>query len=106
MPEKINLNTAGVKLLTQLPGVSKTVAYRIVNHRGRHGLFASWDELLEVKEFPAQRLEEIKERAELGGPEQPPRHLATTHLAAVARKPTGYTKSIRTTRRQDKLRAS
>jgi Helix-hairpin-helix motif len=106
MAEKINLNTAGVKLLTQLPGVSKTVAYHIVNHRGRHGLFTNWDELKEVKEFPVESLDDIKARADLGVEQQTPRHLNTTHMAVVAKKPAGYTKAIRTTRRQDKLRAS
>jgi helix-hairpin-helix protein len=105
----IDLNTAGVKLLTQLPGVSKDIAYHIVNHRNRHGYFTAWEELLEVKGFPKEKLDWIKERAVLGHPEgepgdfTPPRHLQS-HLTNESKKPRGYTRSMRATRRPDKLR--
>src|SRR5689334_14000077 len=65
MAEIINLNTASAKELTQLPGVAKNVAYNIVSHRKRHGYFTHWQELLEVKEFPAEALNRLKERATL-----------------------------------------
>ena len=45
MPAKINVNTASPKELTQLPGIAKNMAYRIVNHRDRHGFFTHWEEL-------------------------------------------------------------
>ena len=52
MAEKINrstlnLNSATAKEPTQVPGVASNVAYRVVNHRKRHGLFTHWEELLE-----------------------------------------------------------
>jgi len=65
MADIINLNTASTKELTQLPGVAKNVAYNIVSHRKRHGYFTHWEELLEVKEFPAAALGRLKERATL-----------------------------------------
>jgi hypothetical protein len=104
----IDLNTARVGILTQLPGISKNIAYRIVNHRKRHGWFTAWEELLEVKEFPAERLVEIKSRATLSCPDgpgscAPPRHLEK-HLIEVKKKPEGYTRSIRNTRRPEKMR--
>jgi hypothetical protein len=105
----IDLNTAGVKELTQLPGVSKDIAYDIVNHRNRHGYFTAWEELLEVKSFPKEKLQWIKQRAILGHPNDepgaftPPRHLQS-HLAEESKKPRGYTHKIRTTRRADRLR--
>jgi competence ComEA-like helix-hairpin-helix protein len=105
----IDLNTAGVKDLTQLPGVSKDIAYHIVNHRNRHGYFTAWEELLEVKGFPEKKLEWIKQRAILGHPKDepgaftPPRHLQS-HLPEESKKPKGYTRAIRATRRADKLR--
>jgi hypothetical protein len=104
----IDLNTAGVGILTQLPGISKDIAYRIVNHRKRHGWFTAWEELLEVKDFPAKRLVEIKSRATLSCPDEPgsctpPRHLEK-HLIEAKKKPEGYTRSIRTTRRPEKMR--
>jgi DNA uptake protein ComE-like DNA-binding protein len=37
--EKININAASPKQLTQLPGIAKNLASRIVNHRKRHGYF-------------------------------------------------------------------
>jgi competence ComEA-like helix-hairpin-helix protein len=105
----IDLNTASVKELTQLPGVSKDIAYLIVNHRNRHGYFTAWEELLEVRGFPEQKLEWVKRRAVLGHPEEepgaftPPRHLPK-HVAEEKKKPQGYTHKIRTTRRADRLR--
>ncbi len=65
MADIVNLNTSNAKQLTQLPGVAKNVAYNIVNHRKRHGYFTHWEELLEVKEFPAEALDELKKRATL-----------------------------------------
>jgi hypothetical protein len=112
MPDSININTAGVKQLTQLPGIAKNLAYRIVNHRNRHGYFTHWEELLEVKEFPKDALDEIKKRANLQPPpgilkeEFGPRRIKESHLERTAKKPKGYTKAIRATRSQDRLKPS
>src|SRR5581483_6473253 len=62
----IDLNSASVGTLTQLPGIAKNMAYRIVDYRDKHGPFSSWEELERIKEFPTERLEEIKLRAVLG----------------------------------------
>lgn len=62
MESRININTAGPKELTQLPGV---VAYNIVSHRERHGVFTHFEELAEVKGFPASALDRIKQHATL-----------------------------------------
>ena len=103
---KIDINTAPAHILTQLPGVSKTVAYRIVNHRQRHGFLTSWEELREIKEFPVERLEEIKTRATLTCPDvecAPPRHSGGEHhLERVAKKPAGNTRKLRATRGPDR----
>jgi hypothetical protein len=109
--DKIHLNTALPKELTQLPGVAKNLAYRIVSHRKRHGYFTHWEELLEVKEFPAERLDDIKQRATLEVPGVPkeefgPRRLKPGRIARGAKKPKGYTKSIRSTRSADRLKPS
>ena len=94
---KININTAGTKQLTQLPGIAKNVVYRIVNHRSRHGFFTHWTELLEVKEFPADALDRIKQRATLECPPDiregcmGPRRVKPAHLEEVKKKPKGYT---------------
>jgi competence ComEA-like helix-hairpin-helix protein len=110
MPMPININTAGTKELTQLPGIAKNMAYRIVSHRSRHGWFVHWEELAEVKEFPVHKLEEIKKRATLDMPEKDaprtPRRLKPDHLEREAKKPKGYRKDIRATRYKDRLKRS
>ena len=110
---KINLNTATPKELTQLPGIAKNVAYRIVNHRKRHGLFTHWQELLEIKEFPSESLDSIKQRAALAPPQDikpidfvGPRRVKSSHIRSVEKKTAGYTKKARATRRQDRLRSA
>jgi hypothetical protein len=113
MADKININTAAPKDLTQLPGIAKNLAYRIVNHRKRHGFFTNWQELLQVKEFPVEALPEIKKRATLEPPPDVhrwdfvgPRRVKPAHLEEVGKKPRAYTKSIRSTRRQDRMKPS
>lgn len=112
MTDLININTATAKQLTQLPGIAKNVAYRIVNHRKRHGYFTHWEELLEVKEFPEHALEEVKKRAALlpipgvRKEEFGPRRIKREHLEREAKKPKGYTKAIRATRSADRLKRS
>lgn len=111
MAGKININTAGTKELTQLPGIAKNLAYRIVSHRARHGFFTHWEELTEVKEFPADEMDKIKQRATLDGPPEidpgefaGPRRVKPIHLEDEKKRPKGYTKSIRATRRQDRMK--
>jgi Helix-hairpin-helix motif len=110
MSDVININTASTKKLTQLPGIAKNVAYNMVNHRNRHGYFTDWKELLEVKEFPEDALDRLKERATLLPiegirPEEfGPRRVKRKHLDRIAKKPKGYTKAIRATR--DRLKPS
>jgi len=110
MASAININAATVKQLTQLPGIAKNLAYRIVNHRDRHGYFTAWEELAEVKGFPMRALEEIKKRANLLPPdgvspeEFGPRRVKPAHVSKVAKKPKGYTKAIRATRISDRLK--
>jgi competence ComEA-like helix-hairpin-helix protein len=110
MADIINLNTASAKELTQLPGVAKNVAYNIVSHRKRHGYFTHWEELLEVKQFPPEALDRLKERATLlpiegVRPEEfGPRRIKPEHLQREAKKPRGYTKAIRTTWNSDRIK--
>jgi competence ComEA-like helix-hairpin-helix protein len=99
----VDINKASPHELTQLPGIAKDMAYKIVNHRNRHGLFTAWEELREVKGFPVDRLDEIKSRATLTCDDDPstcapPRHMEA-HLAENAKRPEGYTRAMRSTRR-------
>jgi hypothetical protein len=111
--DRIDLNTAPVQLLTQLPGVSKDIAYNIVRHRERHGWFTAWEELTAVPQFPTDRLQEIQERAFLSCPENrpgqtqteclPPRHLSEEKLKHKPSGTEGYTKHLRAGRRSSRL---
>jgi Helix-hairpin-helix motif len=113
MADKIDINSAPVNILTQLPGVGINVAYNIVNHRTRHGFFVDWAELGAVKEFPMEKLEQIRERAELIQPAEgrptetlpKPRYLKH-HTPGEQKGTEGYTKSMRSTRRPDRLHDS
>jgi len=63
---RIDLNTASSRDLTQLPGVGIDMARKIVAFRERHGgEIHAWEELLEIHGFPAERMEEIRERGRL-----------------------------------------
>jgi competence ComEA-like helix-hairpin-helix protein len=112
MAALININTANPKQLTQLPGVAKNLAYRIVSHRKRHGYFTHWEELLEVKEFPEDSLEKLKKRASLLPiegvleAEFGPRRMKREHIERTAKRSKGYSKKIRTTRSADRLKRS
>jgi Helix-hairpin-helix motif len=112
MADRINLNIANTKELTQLPGIAKDRAYRIVSHRSRHGYFTHWEELLEVKDFPGHAFDDIKRRASLlpiAGvlrEEFGPRRIQRQHREREIKKPKGYSKAIRANRSADRLKRS
>lgn len=103
---RIDINSARVGELTQLPGIAKNTAYNIVNQRLRRGLFTAWEELAEVKGFPVEKLDRIKTRAVLTSEDEgfrPPRHIRPDHLARAQKKTAGYTKHLRATRRPARM---
>lgn len=59
----INLNTADVAQLEELPGVGPAIAQRILEHREKNGPFTSVDGLLEVSGIGAATLEKIRDQA-------------------------------------------
>ena len=56
----ININTATVEELTKLPGVGKSIAQRIVNHRQTSGKFRTVEELLVIRGISRKKLEQLR----------------------------------------------
>jgi competence ComEA-like helix-hairpin-helix protein len=59
--ELVDLNSAGVEELTQLPGVGRLAAERIVAHRDEYGRFESVRDLLEVDGLDERRVQRLEE---------------------------------------------
>ncbi len=64
---KIDLNTAGVDELIQLPGVGKILAERIIDYRTRYGRYVFITELLQVEGVTQQLFNNIKDYLVIGG---------------------------------------
>ena len=56
----ININTAGVEELDQLPGIGEVLAGRIIAYREEHGPFTSVEGLLEVSGIGEAKLAELE----------------------------------------------
>lgn len=63
-PQPVNVNTATVTQLQELPGVGPRAAARIAEHREEFGRFRSLDDLTRVEGFDAARVAELAERVE------------------------------------------
>ena len=57
----VNINTADTGELTSLPGIGASKATAIVNYRSEHGLFATVDELINVRGIGSNVLEKIRD---------------------------------------------
>jgi comEA protein len=64
---QVNVNTAGVEQLAELPGIGQTKAAAIVALREERGRFRSVDELLEVKGIGEKALARIRPYLTLSG---------------------------------------
>jgi competence protein ComEA len=56
----VNINTAGMDELDQLPGVGPATAQKILDYRNQIGQFSSVDQLEEVKGIGPKKLEKMR----------------------------------------------
>ena len=68
---KINLNTATVSQLEDLPGIGPALAARIVEHRQKNGAFKSVDDLMAVKGIGEKNFSKIQGSLTVGAPAAP-----------------------------------
>jgi competence protein ComEA len=58
--EKVNVNTAGVKDLTKLPGIGTKTAQNIIDYRQQHEPFQTPKDLLKVKGIGKKTLKKVE----------------------------------------------
>ena len=63
----VNINTADVAVLAQLPGIGEVLAQRIVDYRKAHGSFTAIEQLTNVEGIGEGKLEAILEQITIGG---------------------------------------
>lgn len=63
----VDINTAGIEALTQLPGIGETLAQRIISYRDQHGPFERPEELMNVDGIGSGKLEAILDYIAAGG---------------------------------------
>jgi len=78
----LNLNTATIEQLEQLPGIGPNTAKSIVQFRERSGPFQRVEDLLAIKGISKARLEKLRPYVTVG-PAAPNRHSAGPHQAFV-----------------------
>lgn len=74
---KINLNTATVSQLEDLPGIGPALAARIVDHRQKNGAFKSVEDLMAVKGVGEKNFAKIQGSLTVGAPattKETPKH--------------------------------
>lgn len=59
--DRLNINSASVLELAQLPGIGQTIAQRIVDYREANGSFRSVEELTDVEGIGAKRMDELRD---------------------------------------------
>ncbi len=58
--QKININVANFEQLSQLPGVSETVAQRIIKYREKFGVFQSLKDLEKIKGLTPKKISRLE----------------------------------------------
>jgi competence protein ComEA len=57
----VNINSAGYKELTSLPGIGPAKAVAIIDYRAEHGSFATLDDLKKVKGIGTKTVEKVRD---------------------------------------------
>jgi len=65
---KVNLNTATVSQLEELPGIGPALAARIVDHRQKNGAFKSVQDVMAVKGIGEKNFAKIQSYLSVGAP--------------------------------------
>lgn len=66
-PGKVNINTAGIRELTLLPGIGNTKAEAIIEFREAFGKFTSIEDLVYVNGFSFTMIEQLRPYITVGG---------------------------------------
>jgi competence protein ComEA len=57
----VNINTASVKELTQIPGIGKVTANLIIAYREKHGPFKQIEDIQKIKGIGSKKFAKIKD---------------------------------------------
>ena len=68
---KVNLNTATVSQLQDLPGIGPALAARIVDHRQKNGAFKSVEDVMAVKGIGEKNFAKLQGFLTVGAPAAP-----------------------------------
>ena len=68
---KVNLNTATVSQLEELPGIGPALAARIVEHRQKNGAFKAVEDVMAVKGIGEKNFSKIQGHLSVGAPAAP-----------------------------------
>jgi competence protein ComEA len=60
LTDKVNINTATIEDLTEIPGIGPKTAQSILSYRDENGKFATIDDLINVKGIGEKSLEKLK----------------------------------------------